>query len=106
MQSGIRAITLFVAAGIAMLGATTAAAADNGVKALVGTFRITSGSCDGSKVAGSTFRMVLPSGTDRGPFVTNNDSACSDKSYTLLEPGSDGGLVTGGHQAEPAPGFD
>ncbi|MDQ1679571.1 MAG: hypothetical protein QOI42_430 [Frankiaceae bacterium] len=97
---------------VAVAGATLAVAAAppagaaSGGQSLVGTLRVTAGTCGGGKVSGSTFRMVLPSGNASGPFVSNNDSACSDQTYTLLAPGTDGGLVTGAYQPEPNPGFD
>src|SRR5687768_17203084 len=55
---------------------------------LVGTFRITAGDCASNR-SGSFFRMIQPGGTATGPFVTNSDSPCGDKSYTPLRPGSD-----------------
>jgi hypothetical protein len=82
------------------------AAAAAGPEPLVGTFRITAGSCAGGKTAGSRFRMVVPTGGPGGPYVSNNDSTCSDHSYTLLSPGTDGGLQTGTRQPEPSPAFD
>lgn len=72
---------------------------------LVGTFRVTAGRCT-TGVSGSYFRMIQPGGSASGPFVSNNDSPCSDKSYTALTPGSDGGLVTGAYQPQPQPPFD
>lgn len=72
---------------------------------LVGTFRITAGSCS-SGLSGSFFRMIQPGGTAAGPFVSNSDSPCGDKSHTPLRPGSDGGLVTRTFQAQPASPFD
>jgi hypothetical protein len=84
-------------------GAERARAADD----LVGTFRISAGSCSGGKASGSYFRMVQPTGTAKdGPWVDNADSACADGTFTLLSPGTDGGLVTGTHQPAPDPGFD
>ena len=50
--------------------------------------------------------MILPTGTLEGPWVDNADSTCGDRTYTLLAPGTDGGLVTGGYQPAPDPGFD
>jgi hypothetical protein len=51
--------------------------------------------------------MVQPSGTvANGPFVSNGDSTCADKTYTLLAPGSDGGVITGAYQPAPSPAFD
>ncbi|HUR49108.1 MAG TPA: hypothetical protein VMY88_06205 [Acidimicrobiales bacterium] len=72
---------------------------------LVGTFRISAGNCT-SNLSGSFFRMIQPGGSATGPFVTNSDSPCGDKSYTPLRPGTDGGLVTRSYQAQPASPFD
>lgn len=85
-------------------GSTTNAA--SGGK-LVGLFEITAGSCAGSSVAGSYFRMVQSGGKlATGPFVTNSDSTCATKTYTALTAGRDGGLLTGSYQAQPDPPFD
>lgn len=74
---------------------------------LVGTFRITATSCASAQVTGSWFRMVTPSGNPTsGPWVSNSDSPCSDKTYTPQAPGKDGGLVSGSHQPQPQPPFD
>jgi hypothetical protein len=51
--------------------------------------------------------MVLSGGTNAaGPYFSNSDSACSDNTYTLLSPGSAGGLVTASYQPQPTPAFD
>jgi hypothetical protein len=74
---------------------------------LVGTFRLTPGSCSGGSASGTYLRMVLSGGTNSaGPYFSNSDSTCSDNTYTLLAPGSAGGLVTGTYQPEPSPAFD
>lgn len=83
----------------------TAEAQSSAATPLVGTFRLTAGSCSGA-VTGSYFRMIQPGGSAAGPFVSNSDSPCGDKAYTPLRPGSDGGLITGGYQAQPQPPFD
>jgi hypothetical protein len=106
MRSGIRAFGVGAFAFALTLSSAPVGATTSSAQPLVGTFRIAPGACRGGQATGSTFRMVLPGGSRSGPFVTNNDSACSDHTYTLLSPGSDGGLVTGGYQAEPAPAFD
>lgn len=72
---------------------------------LTGTFAITAGTCSGG-VSGSYLRMVLPTGTLGGPFLSNADSACDDQTFTLLAPGTDGGLITGAYQPNPSPPFD
>lgn len=82
---------------------TTEAAASG---ELVGTFGIDPGT-DGTEVTGSYFRMVQSGGTvAEGPFVPNADSTATDQTYTLLEPGTDGGLVSGAFQPGPDPLFD
>jgi len=84
---------------------------DDGAKAsagtpLVGTFAVAAGTCAASGPSGSWFRMVTPTGTvGKGPYVDNADSRCADKSVTLLAPGTDGGLRTGGFQPQPAKPF-
>jgi hypothetical protein len=96
-------LVLAAAACVGVLGLGHASAQTTG--ALAGTFRITAGQC-GSGTTGSYFRMILPTGNREGPWVENGDSSCGDKTYTLLSPGSDGGLATGQFQAAPSPAFD
>lgn len=96
-----------LAASVVATTALLAAPAFAADTALVGTFGITSGTCSGSTASGSYFRMVQPSGTvANGPFVSNADSACADKTFTLFTPGSDAGFITGAYQAAPTPVFD
>ena len=96
-------LVLAAAALVGVLGIGHASAQAGG--ALAGTFRITAGQC-GSGTTGSYFRMILPTGNQQGPWIENDDSACADKTYTLLAPGTDGGLVTGSYQSAPNPAFD
>jgi hypothetical protein len=97
--------TALVLAGSSVAGAAPATAPKP--KALVGTFRLTPGESSPSGVTGSYFRMILPGGTvEQGPFFPNPDSAATDKTYTLAQPGTDGGLVTGKYQSAPSPAFD
>jgi hypothetical protein len=73
---------------------------------LVGLFGIDAGQCGGD-VTGSYFRMVQPGGDpESGPYVDNIDSSCDDTTYTPLEPGTDGGLITGEYQPQPEPPFE
>ena len=76
--------------------------------ALVGLFRVTAGQCtDAGVTAGSWFRMIQAGGkAGEGPFLPNGDSACGDKTWSALKPGSDGGLITGTYQPQPAEPFD
>ncbi|MGH2685145.1 MAG: hypothetical protein ACRDJP_06750 [Actinomycetota bacterium] len=83
------------------------AAAPAGEGNLVGLFRVEPGKCDTEAATGSYFRMVQPGGTVAdGPFVINGDSPCQDKTLTPLEPGTDGGLLTGSYQPQPGEPFD
>ena len=77
-------------------------------EALVGLFRLDPGDCTtGGVTKGSYFRMVNPGGKPKdGPFVTNGDSTCKDKTWSALVAGTDGGLRTGGFQPHPEPAFD
>lgn len=92
---------------VLLLGAAASTVAPAGAQAapLSGRFELAPGACNGAPT-GSYFRMILPTGTADGPFVSNSDSQCGDKSYTLLTPGADGGLVAGTYQPEPSPAFD
>ena len=82
-------------------------AAQTGGEQLKGLFRLTAASCSGAQVSGSYFRMIQPGGAAAsGPYLQNNSSACTDKSYTDLSPGKDGGLSTTAFQAQPNPPFD
>jgi hypothetical protein len=95
---------------LAVTGSRVAGAAPTSApkpKPLVGTFRLTPGESSASGATGSYFRMILPGGTlEQGPFFPNPDSTATDKTYTLAQPGTDGGLVTGKYQAAPNPAFD
>ncbi len=71
-------------------------------KNLVGTFTLSPGRYSHGKASGSYLRMTQPDGR---PFK-NPDSSASDRSYTLLRAGSDGGLVTGRFQGAPRKPFD
>jgi hypothetical protein len=94
-----------VAAAVAVLAVP--AGASGKAKALTGTFGVAAGAESGTTVTGSYFRMVQPGGTNTaGPFVPNADSTATDKSYSLLTPGTDGGLITGKYQPDPSPAFD
>ena len=89
--------------GLASLGSAPASAAPT---PLTGLFAIDPGVCSGGSVTGSFFRMILPAGSTSGPFLSNSDSGCSDKTVTPLSPGSDGGLTSGSYQPQPAQAFD
>jgi hypothetical protein len=90
---------------------TTETSADEGSSIegeLAGELMIDAGECDDAGVAsGSYFRMIGVGGTiEDGPFIENADSTCSDTTFLLMEPGTDGGLVLGDFQPAPDPAFD
>lgn len=96
------------AAAVAALGLSTLAApfAHAEPAPLNGLFALAPGVCSGGAVTGSFFRMILPTGDAGGPYLANSDSACSDQTVTTLSAGSDGGLVSGSYQPQPAAAFD
>jgi hypothetical protein len=105
------AVSLLAAASLsafmAGLAPIPAGAHSNGPKALVGTFKLSAGACNGYTVTGTYFRMIFPNGSvSKGKFFTNPDSACSNSTYTIAVPGQDGGLVTGSYQPDPKPAFN
>lgn len=100
----MRRLVFLVAATLFVLITPSSAHA---ASSLNGTLALTPGACASGTGTGSYFRMVQPSGSIKdGPFVANGDSTCTDQSFTLLSPGTDGGLVTGAYQPAPTPVFD
>jgi hypothetical protein len=88
------------------LGATASGAATTKAKPLRGVFKLTAGTCSADTASGTYFRMISPNGTlAKGPFFDDPDSLCTDKSYTLASPGTQGGLITGKYQPNPTPAF-
>ncbi|GAB0103757.1 hypothetical protein JMUB6875_27310 [Nocardia sp. JMUB6875] len=101
--AAVLAATAVLAAGC---GSDDTHETSGGPEQLVGLLRFTPGAVDGNTVRGTWFRMVQPGGTaENGPYMPNGDSPAQGGSTTLLEPGTAGGLRTGGYQSEPQPGF-
>ncbi len=106
-----RLISVATFAAVAILaslasGQRDSAGASTG-KALRGIFNLAAGSCQGTSVTGTYFRMIFPHGNvSNGKFFENATSTCSDKTYTLGVPGTQGGLFTGKFQPDPKPAFD
>jgi hypothetical protein len=72
---------------------------------LIGLFKFNPGTYANSRVSGSYIRLVLAGGSrERGPFFPNPSSKAT--TYTLLNPGTDGGLRTGSFQPAPSPAFN
>ena len=98
------AIALLSTTAFATVGASSASAAPT---KLVGVFKLTAGASAGSSAKGTYFRMLQPGGKlGSGPYLPNANSAASNKTFTLLKPGADGGLSTAKLQAGPNPAFD
>lgn len=99
---------------VALLFVVAAACGSSGSKSsaggqqLKGLFKVDAGTCAGGGVtSGSWFRMVRSGGTvAAGPYISNGDSSCGDRTWTPLRPGADGGLRTGAYQPLPQPAFD
>jgi hypothetical protein len=112
MKHGSRGLAVMLATLTVVATGTLASASSPAKKAaagkLVGTFRVEAADCaGGAPTSGSYFRMVQPGGTlAAGPFLANGDSTCGDQTYSALEPGSDGGLITGKYQPQPDPPMD
>jgi hypothetical protein len=92
---------------IAVALAAVCSACDSGASAttdLVGTFHLAPGRCSsaGAPPTGSYF--VVGNAADGKPVPTAQ-GACADKMFVPLSPGTDGGLVTGTFQPDPAPTF-
>jgi hypothetical protein len=100
------ALSLAVIIPLAGLSMTPAGASGPKSTSLVGTFKLAAGSCKGGTPTGSYFRMIFPGGSiANGKFFANPDSLCSDKSYTLVLPGTQGGFTTRKYQPNPTPAF-
>jgi hypothetical protein len=94
-----------LATGVALLPVPPALSA--GGTPLAGTLKLAPGTLVHShgkvQYTGTYFRMLLPGATDK--YFANPDSRAKDKTYTLLRPGTDGGLELGRFQRPPSPAF-
>lgn len=104
----MRTVLHRLATAVCVLGlaAVAAPAAQAEPAPLNGLFALTPGVCSGGAVTGSFFRMILPTGDANGPYLQNSDSACGDQTVTPLSAGTDGGLISGEYQPQPAAAFD
>ncbi|MEV2223378.1 hypothetical protein AB0E01_26330 [Nocardia vinacea] len=98
-----RLFAVFAALGLSAIVAPPASAEP---APLNGLFALAPGVCANGAVTGSFFRMILPTGAAGGPYLQNSDSQCSDQTVTPLSAGTDGGLVSGSYQPQPAAAFD
>lgn len=78
-------------------------AADTAATVLSGAFKLDPGIRQPDGIhTGTWFQMLPPNG---GAPLQNSSSGSTDKNFTTLPPGLDGGLKTFGFQGAPAPGF-
>jgi hypothetical protein len=101
-------ITLFVVIASQVLNIGTPGASASDSVPMAGTFRLAAGACNPVTrvIKGSYFKLIFPGGNvNTGFFFQNTSSSCFNKSYTLLAPGSQGGLATGEYQPGPRPAF-
>jgi hypothetical protein len=99
-------LALIALGSVVVIPTVASGASGSAATPLVGTFKITAGSCSGATPTGSYFRMIFPGGSlTAGKFFDNPDSLCTDKSYTVVSPGTAGGLRTGKYQPDPSPAF-
>jgi hypothetical protein len=106
-RTGFVAATLLAGAVTATALAAAATGATTAPKTLTGTFVIATGPSANGVPHGSYFRMVYPGGSvTKGKFFANPNSSATNKTYTLISPGTAGGLRTGKFQPAPTLAFD
>ena len=97
-----RTIVVAVLTAAAILATATGAFSAGGTP-LTGTLKLTTGKRVHGHYVGTYFRMLLPGVTDK--YFANPNSTAADKTYTLMRPGTDGGLELGHFQEPPSPAF-
>jgi hypothetical protein len=99
------ALVLAVTIGGGLLD--TGRAHSAGRSALKGTLRFAAGALTHSHGAavytGTYFRMLYPGG--KSSYFKNSSSTAKDQTYTLLRPGTEGGLELGSYQPPPKTAF-
>jgi hypothetical protein len=100
----IGAVSVAVAALIGLSGCGGHATAAT-TSRLSGMFSVTPGACASPSAKPSGSYLVVVSAA-AGKAVRNRQSGCSNRDYTPLRPGTDGGVETGAFQDGPSPLFD
>jgi hypothetical protein len=72
---------------------------------LDGLFRLTAGHCTTAQAKPTGSYLVVVSAA-QGHAVHNPRGGCANADYTVLRPGTDGGLTTRKFQGQPSPVFD
>jgi hypothetical protein len=95
------ALVLAVSVGAGLLD--TGPAHSAGRTELKGTLELTAGALSHGTYTGTYFRMIYPGG--KSSYFANSSSSAKDKTYTLLRPGTAGGLELGTYQPPPKTAF-
>jgi hypothetical protein len=95
------ALVLAVTIGAGLLD--TGPAHSAGRTELKGTLELAPGALSHGAYTGTYFRMVYPGG--KSGYFKNSSSTAKDQTYTLLAPGSEGGLKLGSFQPPPKTPF-
>lgn len=93
------------ASGSTAGSASSGAAANSGPHQLIGYFRITAGHCSSASATPSGSYLAMLGAGGNG-FVKNPTGGCANANFSPLQPGTDGGLVTGAYQPGPTSAFD
>jgi hypothetical protein len=104
----VATMTFVALAGAACSASKTASYGQSGGgrRELVGLFHMAPGAVVNGRMTGSWFQMLQPGGNAKsGPYMRNADSQADNGLATLLQPGTAGGLRTGGYQSQPALAF-
>ena len=99
-----------VAGSVGIAGVTGPAGADATPLPLTGLFQLAAGTWNGTATTGHAggtyFRMIQPGSTASNPtYLANANSRAANQTYTILNPGTDGGLRTGVYQPDASPAF-
>jgi hypothetical protein len=98
----VLAAGIIMTAGLSACGSTTPPAAQTtppaGAHNLVGTFTITAGTCPTTATGTPTGSYLTMKTKADKPFDNSSGGCTTNASYTVLKPGTDGGLVTGSFQ--------
>jgi hypothetical protein len=99
-------ITVVVAAVLAVLLAGCSGGPQQpAATRLQGILRLDAGHC-GARHQAPTGSYLIVISAATGKAVPNPASGCRNHDYTLLQPGTEGGIRTGSFQRQPAPAFD
>jgi hypothetical protein len=100
IKTTLLAAAMVLAGALAEAGSASSAADGT---ALQGTLKLAPGKVSHGHYTGTYFRMLLPGTTDQ--YFANPQSRAPNKTYTLMRPGSDGGLQLGRYQPPPSTAF-